>query len=271
MGHHFKRYIGLFLFSSCLLLLFSVFQLPQPAHASTGHHSGLALLDTSQDTVTWQRPRFPERRKERHALVKKLEQQGINLPQVLQAMQHVPRHLFIPKSQRHNAYRNTPLPIGHRQTISQPYIVAYMTQMLDIEPGEKVLEIGTGSGYQAAVLSELTPNVFTIEIVEPLAKQARNRFNKLGYNTIKTKTGDGYKGWPEFAPFHKIILTAAAPKVPDPLIEQLKPGGILVMPFGEPMGPQRLIKITKNKDGETERREVLPVRFVPMTGEVQKN
>ncbi len=224
-----------------------------------------------KDTVTWHRPRFSERQEERNELVEQIKAQGISSNKVLQAMRNVPRHLFIPKSKRHNAYMNTPLPIGHRQTISQPYIVGYMTQLLDVQPGEKILEIGTGSGYQAAVLSELTPNVFTIEIVEALGKQARTQFDELGYNTIKTKIGDGYKGWSEHAPFDGIIITAAAPEIPQPLINQLKPGGILVMPYGEPRGSQTLLKITKNEDGDIERREVLPVRFVPMTGEVQGN
>lgn len=222
------------------------------------------------DTVEWDRPRFSERQDERHRLVgQTIEARGISDERVLEAMRHVPRHLFVPESRRKNAYQDRPLPIGEGQTISQPFIVAYMTQMLDLQSGEKVLEIGTGSGYQAAVLSELTPRVYTIEIVEELGRQARQLFEKLGYNTIQTKIGDGYKGWPEHAPFDAIILTAAAEKIPQPLIEQLKPGGILVMPEGEPRGPQILIKVTKNEEGEITKKRMLPVRFVPMTGEVQ--
>lgn len=222
------------------------------------------------DTLKWHRPRFPERREERHRLVEQgLKQRGVTDKKVLEAMRHVPRHLFVPESHQRNAYINHPLPIGLGQTISQPFIVGYMTQMLDLQAGEKVLEIGTGSGYQAAVLSELTPHVYTIEIIEELGKQARKRFKKLGYNTIKTRIGDGYKGWPEYAPFDAIILTAAADRIPQPLLEQLKPGGILVMPEGDPTGPQTLIRVTKNEQGEISRERKLPVRFVPMTGEVQ--
>lgn len=231
-----------------------------------------AVYSVSADTFEWNRPRFTEREDERHELVEKgIKQQGITDPNVLEAMRNVPRHLFVPKPYREHAYLNRPLPIGHDQTISQPYIVAYMTEMLDIEAGDKVLEIGTGSGYQSAVLSELTPRVYTIEIVDPLGKQARERFKKLGYNTIETKIGDGYKGWPEHAPFDAIILTAAPEEIPDPLIEQLKPGGVLVGPVGSTDEAQFLTRVTKSEDGEIESRRKIPVRFVPMTGESQKH
>ena len=247
--------------------------LPFPAHGLEGiqdtNSSEISEMFFEPDTVTWQRPRFRERQQERNRLADHLREQGIESKKVLQAMRNVPRHLFVPKSQRHNAYANTPLPIGEGQTISQPFIVAYMTQMLDVKPGDRVLEIGTGSGYQAAVLSELTPHVFTIEIVEELGREAIDRFSNLGYSTIEIRIGDGYKGWPEHAPFDAVIITAAAPRIPQPLIDQLKPGGVLVMPHGEPNGNQVLIRVTKSKDGEVTRREVLPVRFVPMTGEVQ--
>lgn len=222
-----------------------------------------------QDTVSWERPRFSARQQERNDLVSQIRLQGIDSERVLDAMRHVPRHLFVPQPRREAAYQNRPLPIGNRQTISQPYIVAYMTQLLDIQPGEKVLEIGTGSGYQAAVLSELTPNVYTIEIIKELGKEAQARFEKLGYNTIETRIGDGYKGWPTHAPFDAIIITAAAPNIPQPLIDQLKPDGVIVMPYGEAGGSQVLIRITKTEDEEIKREEILPVRFVPMTGEVQ--
>lgn len=227
---------------------------------------------TSADTVEWNRPRFSERENDRHEMVKQgIEQQGVTDPDVLEAMRNVPRHLFVPRPYREHAYLNRPLPIGHDQTISQPYIVAYMTEMLDIEAGEKVLEIGTGSGYQAAVLSELTPHVYTIEIVKPLGEQARERFEELGYNTIETKIGDGYKGWPEYAPFDAIILTAAPEEIPDPLIEQLRPGGVLVGPVGSTDEAQFLTRVTKSEDGEIESRRETLVRFVPMTGESQKH
>jgi protein-L-isoaspartate(D-aspartate) O-methyltransferase len=190
--------------------------------------------------------------------------------QVLEAMRHVPRHFFVPKNYQEHAYENRPLPIGYEQTISQPLIVAYMTDLLDIEAGEKVLEIGTGSGYQAAVLSELTPHIYTIEIIKQLADQAIKRFEILGYNTITTKIGDGYKGWPKYAPFDAIILTAAPEEIPQPLINQLAPQGILVAPVGNVDGNQVLTKITKTKDGEIQREQKMPVRFVPMTGKSQK-
>ncbi|WP_445664585.1 protein-L-isoaspartate(D-aspartate) O-methyltransferase [Fodinibius sp. AD559] len=230
------------------------------------------VVDTvTTDTVQWERPRFDQRQDERYEMVKQgIEDRGIIDDQkVLEAMRHVPRHFFVPKNYQEHAYDNRPLPIGHDQTISQPLIVAYMTDLLDIEPGEKVLEIGTGSGYQAAILSELTPHVYTIEIVKPLADQAIKRFEILGYNTIQTKIGDGYKGWPEHAPFDAIILTAAPEEIPKPLINQLAPEGILVAPVGNVNDNQVLTKITKTKDGKIKRDQKMPVRFVPMTGKSQ--
>jgi protein-L-isoaspartate(D-aspartate) O-methyltransferase len=222
------------------------------------------------DTLTWHRPRFSERRQERYQMVKKnIEKHGISDPEVLDAMRHVPRHMFVPEQYQKFAYQNIPVPIGHGQTISQPYIVAYMTQILDLAAGKKVLEIGTGSGYQAAVLSEITPYVYTIEIIEDLANEAMFRFEKLGYATIKTRIGDGYKGWPEHAPYDAIILTAAAEHIPQPLIDQLKPGGIMVMPIGDISETQQLTKVTKSKDGKVHIERKIPVRFVPMTGENQ--
>lgn len=230
-----------------------------------------ASIDTvTSDTLEWQRPRFSERRDERHRMVRKgIKEQGISDPEVLEAMRHVPRHLFVPDIYQSYAYQNRPLPIGHDQTISQPFIVGYMTQMLDLEAGEKVLEIGTGSGYQAAVLSELTPYVYTIEIIKPLGKQAMARFDKLGYSTIKTKIGDGYMGWEKYAPFDAIILTAAPEEIPQPLIEQLKPGGVLVAPVGEIEDGQILKKLIKSEDGEIHTESTMPVRFVPMTGKAE--
>jgi|SRR5699024_336294 len=221
----------------------------------------------SAASVQWTPPTFSEREQERHDLVKKgLEQRGISDQSVLKAMRNVPRHLFVPEQYQRFAYLNRPLPIGYEQTISQPYIVAYMTQMLDLEAGEKVLEIGTGSGYQAAVLSELTPRVYTIEIVEELGKQAKTRFDSLGYETIKAKIGDGYKGWPKYAPYDAIILTAAPEEIPQPLIEQLAPGGVMVAPLGEADEVQMLTKVTKDSEGKVQIQKKLPVRFVPMTG-----
>lgn len=221
------------------------------------------------DTLKWHRPRFSERKKDRDQLVEILGQK-ISDENVLEAMRHVPRHLFIPVKYRAYAYLNRPLPIGHEQTISQPFVVAYMTQLLDLQTGEKVLEIGTGSGYQAAVLSEITPYVYTIEIIPGLAKQASERFKKLGYNTIKTNIGDGYKGWKKYAPYDAIIVTAAPPEIPQPLINQLAPGGVLVAPVGESGETQILTRLKKTESGKIKKEPVIPVRFVPMTGEAQE-
>lgn len=223
------------------------------------------------DTLEWNRPRFSEYQEEREQLVQTgIIDQGITDPDVIEAMLNVPRHLFVPENQRHNSYQNNPLPIGHGQTISQPYIVALMAEMLDIEPGDKVLEIGTGSGYHAAVLSELTPYIYSIEIVEPLGRQAGEVYEELGYHTIETKIGDGYYGWEEHAPFDKIIVTAAAGHVPPPLLEQLKPGGVIAIPVGSPYQTQILMRVTKSEDGDVRTERVLPVRFVPMTGTAQE-
>ena len=185
---------------------------------------------------------------------------------VLDAMRTVPRHLFVPEKYREEAYRDHPVPIGEGQTISQPYIVGIMTQLLEINSTSKVLEIGTGSGYQAAVLAEICDSVFSIEIIEPLAERAQFLLDSAGYK-VDVRFGDGYKGWEEHAPYDGIVVTAAAPKVPQPLIEQLKIGGRLVIPVGD--FSQDLMVIAKTEDGIV-KRNVFPVRFVPMTGEVQR-
>ncbi|MDH5789308.1 MAG: protein-L-isoaspartate(D-aspartate) O-methyltransferase [Nitrospinota bacterium] len=187
---------------------------------------------------------------------------------VLNAMLKVPRHEFVTEDYRNQAYADYPLPIGNNQTISQPYIVALMTQSAHLHPEDRVLEIGTGSGYQAAVLSELVKEVYTIEIVEALALDARSELERLGYENVKVKHGDGYQGWEEFAPFDAILLTAAAPKIPQPLIDQLNEGGRIILPLGGKL-VQTLIRITKIKD-ELKREEITGVRFVPMTGEVRQ-
>lgn len=188
-------------------------------------------------------------------------------PAVLQAMRKVPRHLFVPESARAEAYGDFPLPIGLGQTISQPYIVAYMTQLLRLKPGAKTLEVGTGSGYQAAVLAEVTrTNVYSIEIVEPLAKTATERLKQLGYGQVVVRHGDGYLGWPQHAPFDAIIVTAGAEHVPPPLIEQLKRGGRMVIPVGGAWAVQSLVIIEKLADGTVKRQTDIPVRFVPLTG-----
>lgn len=243
-------------------------------NGGTIHHSPEAEYRTASvaltDTVEWERPRFSEREEERHRMVEQhIAREGITDEKVLEAMRHVPRHRFVAPGYENQAYRNAPLPIQGDQTISQPFIVAHMTQQLDLEAGERVLEIGTGSGYQAAVLSEITPHVFTIEIVPELGELAKSRFDEMGYSTIETKIGDGYEGWEEHAPFDGIILTAASEQIPEPLKEQLAAGGRLVMPMGNPQGIQMLVLVTKSEDGELSQKSLLPVRFVPMTGKTQ--
>ena len=193
---------------------------------------------------------------------------GVTDPAVLAAVASVPRHLFVPESERLGAYEDRPLPIGSGQTISQPYIVALMTSLLGVQPGDRVLEVGTGSGYQAAVLSRLAGEVYSVEILKPLAERARRTLAELGYRNVHIRVGDGYKGWPAAAPFDGIIVTAAPPRIPEPLLQQLKPGGKLVIPVGNTY--QDLIVLTKRKDGGFDRSNVLPVRFVPMTGEAQR-
>jgi protein-L-isoaspartate(D-aspartate) O-methyltransferase len=195
-----------------------------------------------------------------------IERRDVNDEKVLEAMRKVPRHEFVPEHLRKYAYADEPLPIGEDQTISQPYIVAYMTEQLELKPTDKILEIGTGSGYQAAVLAEIADSVFTIEIVDVLARRAESALKKLGYNNIMVKSGDGYKGWPERAPFDKIIITAAPTRIPQPLVDQLKVGGRLILPLGD--YSQDLVLIQKNEAGVTQRK-LLPVRFVPMTGEIE--
>lgn len=194
---------------------------------------------------------------------------SIRDPQVLAAMGRVPRHEFVPEAHRHQAYADYPLPIGHSQTISQPYVVAFMTEQLRPRPGERVLEIGTGSGYQAAILAELGAEVFSIEIVEPLARQAEAVLERLGYHNARVKAGDGYQGWPDEAPFDAIIVTCAPDRIPQPLIDQLKDGGRMIIPVG-PSNNQELVLIEK-EGSNLRRRGVLPVRFVPMTGEAERD
>ena len=189
---------------------------------------------------------------------------------VMAAMAKVPRHEFVPADQRRNAYQNRPLPIGSGQTISQPFIVALMTDVMDVKPTHKVLEIGTGSGYQAAVLAELAAVVYTIELVEPLGREAAERLKHLGYRNVVTRIGDGYQGWPEQAPFDAIMVTAAPREVPQPLIDQLKPGGRLVVPVGGQLAGQTLLIVEKQLDGKTTRRNVLGVRFVPLMDKAGK-
>ena len=190
-----------------------------------------------------------------------IEARGIENPQVLEAMRAVPRHRFVPAEQAPHAYGDRPLPIGQGQTISQPFIVAYMTEAADIQPGDQVLEIGTGSGYAAAVLGELAAEVYTIEIVPELSERARSTLDELGYENVQVRTGNGYLGWPEQAPFDAILVTAAPPEIPQALVEQLAVGGKMVVPVGEVF--QEMMIIEKTPEGVIERRTI-PVRFVPM-------
>ena len=186
---------------------------------------------------------------------------------VMAAMANVPREEFVLPAYRHLAYDNTPLPIEAGQTISQPLIVALMTDLLDPQPADVMLEVGTGSGYQAAVLSELVAQVYSVEIVEELAETAAEVLSRLDYSNVTVRAGDGYAGWPEHAPFDGIIVTAAAEKIPPPLLQQLKPGGKLVIPVGAKNGYQELLLVEVDENGEIRKRSVLPVRFVPLTGD----
>lgn len=188
---------------------------------------------------------------------------GVADKRVLSAMARVPRHEFVPAGQRPYAYEDRPLPIGEDQTISQPYIVALMTELLELDAGDRVLEIGTGSGYQAAILAELTPHVYTIEILPKLAQRAEQTLRRLGYGQVKVKAGDGYLGWPEHAPFDAIIVTCAPERVPEPLREQLKEGGRMVIPVG-PQWTGQTLYLLRKQGGDLEQKAVIPVRFVPM-------
>ncbi len=200
-------------------------------------------------------------RETRHYLDKEMFDQ-----RVMDVMAKVPRHEFVPSSQQDNAYQNRPLPIGYGQTISQPYIVALMTDLIETRSEDRVLEIGTGSAYQAAVLAELVDEVYSIEVVEALGEKAAKRLQRLNYNNVHTRIGDGYYGWPEQAPFDAIVVTAAASHVPPPLINQLKAGGRMVIPVGSRFMTQQLLLVEKSNDGTIATRQVMPVVFVPLTG-----
>ncbi len=220
---------------------------------------GEVTMSGNSQTDSW--------RHQRERMVREqIEARGVKNHRVLEAMRKVPRHLFIPEAYRNMAYEDTPVPIGEGQTISQPYIVAYMTEALKIQPTDRVLEVGTGSGYQAAILGELAAEVYTIEILPALGKRAAAVLAKLGYENVHVRIGDGYLGWPEEAPFDAIILTAAPPHIPEPLLQQLADGGRLIAPVGVDF--QQLVLVRK-KQGQLTRENLLPVRFVPMTGQAQ--
>ncbi|MFW5729417.1 MAG: protein-L-isoaspartate(D-aspartate) O-methyltransferase [Spirochaetota bacterium] len=238
-------------------------------HASDGGAGETRADDTEAQRATdsSRAARADERRRmvERHIVGSDIESEA-----VLDAMRSVPRHEFVPSPHEDQAYANRPLPIGHGQTISQPYIVAYMTEVLNPDSDDVVLEVGTGSGYQAAVLAEIVDEVYTIEIIEPLARSGREKLERLGYDNVAVRQGDGYFGWSEHAPFDSVIVTAAAGHIPPPLVEQLRPGGRMVIPVGPAFAVQTLIRVEKSSDGEVTTEQLLPVRFVPMTGRVQE-
>jgi protein-L-isoaspartate(D-aspartate) O-methyltransferase len=229
---------------------------------------GLVAMAAAEDPPIFERQQMIEDVRELYRSIGPVHSQQELDPRVLEAMARVPRHEFVPASERASAYRNRPLPIGHRQTISQPFIVALMTDLLETKPEHRVLEVGTGSGYQAAMLSHLVAEVYSIEIVAPLGEEAAATLKRLGYTNVTTRIGDGYRGWPEHAPYDGIIVTAAPDHVPPALIEQLKPGGRLVIPVGGM--DQDLMVIEKKADGTTTSTEVVPVRFVPLTREQGK-
>lgn len=217
---------------------------------------GIFLLNMDVMSQNWE--------KQREQMVEvQIRARDVRSKVVLDAMRVVPRHLFVPKSVQSMAYDDRPLPIGQNQTISQPYIVAYMTEQINPKPGMKVLEIGTGSGYQAAILAQIGCSVFTIELLEPLANRAATTLKEIGYTTVNVRCGDGYQGWPEEAPFDAIIVTAAPEYIPPRLIEQLKDGGIMVLPVG-PVNSVQFLKLVTKKGSKTTETNLLPVRFVPM-------
>jgi protein-L-isoaspartate(D-aspartate) O-methyltransferase len=228
--------------------------------------AGLLSVAACADEFAVQRQAMiDEIRREAGWVSEELGKSGLE-PRVLDAMNKVSRHEFVPENQRSHAYANRPLPIGYGQTISQPFVVAFMTDLLRAKSGDRVLEIGTGSGYQAAVLAQLGAQVYTIEIIPELASAAAERLKRLNYAKIEVKSGDGYFGWPEHAPFDGILVTAAVTQIPPPLVQQLKPGGRMVIPVGGAFLPQYLVLVEKKPDGKVTTRQLLPVQFVPLTG-----
>ena len=229
---------------------------------------GLAVVACSPDGSATQAADAPEWSQQRDRMVRQqIEARGVKAPDLLESMRQVPRHLFVPEESRSGAYADSPLPIGDGQTISQPYIVALMTELLEVGEGDTVLEIGTGSGYQAAVLAEMGVEVFSIEIRPRLCESARQTLDRLGYDKAHVRCGDGYAGWPDEAPFDGIVVTAAPERIPDPLLDQLAVGANMVIPVGAFY--QELKVITRTEEA-FEERSVIPVRFVPMTGEVER-
>jgi protein-L-isoaspartate(D-aspartate) O-methyltransferase len=242
----------------------------QPIYARLGVLIVLGLFDVAwgNDHLAAQEPDTDTYRAARLKMVEEdIEREGISNPAVLEAMRKVPRHLFVSAEHRAKAYHDQALPIGHKQTITPPSLVAYMTELLDPQPADRVLEIGTGSGYQAAVLSGIVKEVYTIEIVEPLGRQAIQRLQQLGYQNVQVKIGDGYKGWPEHAPFDKIIVTCSPESVPQPLIDQLRDGGKMIIPLGERY--QQAFHLLEKRAGKLVKTRLVPTLFVPMTGKAE--
>lgn len=262
----------------CVLLLLRGNKGPGIGDLATGPvTAGAAATTTAAAPATatapkWTPPRFDVRQGQRDAMVRVIRAYpyGLRDKSVLKAMAAVPRHEFVLPRYSRRAYDDTPLPIGYGQTISQPYIVAEMTRLLNLTHKSRVLEIGTGSGYQAAVLTHFTPHVYSIEIVKPLAASADKRLKRLGYEIVKVRAGDGYYGWPKEGPFDAIIVTCAAGQIPPPLIRQLVRGGRMVIPVGSPFATQSLMLVEKHADGSVRSRSLMPVRFVPMLGAAGK-
>jgi len=250
---------------------------PNPSPSNRARHdtnqSGTVTEVDGRDKLPASEPKMTEEmsaedelfRQHRVRMVEtQIRRRGIEDERVLEAMTRIPRHLFVPQNLRSQAYNDGPLPIGYGQTISQPYIVALMTELVRTQPGDRALDIGTGCGYQAAVLSGLVQQIYSLEIVEPLANQARSRLSQYGYRNVEVRAGDGYQGWEEHAPFQIIIVAAAPDHVPQPLLDQLAPGGRMVIPVGR--FSQELLLLEKSQDGSIQRTEIAPVAFVPMTG-----
>ena len=237
-----------------------------PAHAATPPAPpSSATAAPVSSTKPWVPPVFTERQKERDAMVKWVkEYYGMTDPAVLAALTAVPRHEFVPENLQAQAYDDSPLPIPYGQLITQPCIVGQMTERLKLTAESKVLEIGTGSGYQGAILTQLTTHVYTVEIIKPLAEAAAARLTRLGYTPVHTRISDGFNGWPEEAPFDAIIVTCAAGQIPPPLLKQLKPGGTMMIPVGQPFAMQALMLVTKDADGIVRSQNLAPVRFVPL-------
>ncbi len=227
---------------------------------------GTILCCADSNHQEYSKPDWENMRK--NMITQQIKARGIRDERILEALDAVPRHEFVPETQQKNAYEDHPLPIGYDQTISQPYIVAYMTDALNLTSMDRVLEVGTGSGYQAAVLAELVDSVYTIEIVRPLCESARKRLKRLHYDNVHARCGDGYQGWTEYAPFDAIIVTAAAPHIPRPLVDQLATGGRLIIPVGDYY--QELMLYHKSSNGKLESKRLIAVRFVPLTGEAQE-